>query len=189
VRLAPLILLGACYRSPPETTPIANKSEIKEPEGLTMTVHSVGPIDGTTKATLVDLRKLLVGYEVRPVNDGSLQYDVYKNGERLMYVVPDDQAGYVFNIHVVSSHVAITGHAWRVGRTFTDAAHLTTCECWGPNPTCFAEGDHIAVNFDRECEGLTEGDRRALRVLDGLVVKRVIWSPVAFGEASGEDND
>jgi hypothetical protein len=188
VRIAPLILLGACYRTPPETT-LANSCDCKVPEGLTMSAHGVGPIDGTTKATLVDLRKLLAGYEIRPVNDGSLQYDVYKNGERLAYVVPDDQGGYVFNVHAVSARVAVMGHAWAVGRTFTDAAHLTNCECWGPNPTCYAAGEHIAVNFDRECDGLTDGDRHSLHVLDGLVIRRVIWSPTAFGEANGEDVD
>lgn len=191
MRVAPLILLAACYRSPPEqggSTLVNNTS--REPEALTMTVHGVGPIDGTTVVTLVELRRKLVGFEVKPVNDGSLQYDIYRDGERLAYVVPDDQSGYVFNVDAVSSRVNIAGHAWRVGARFQDASRLTICECWGANPTCYAEGEHIAVNFDRECDGLTNlEDRNQLRVLDGLKIQRVIWSPTPFGETAGEDMD
>jgi hypothetical protein len=168
---------------------IANQADRAEPASLTMTPHGVGPIDSTTKATLTDLRALLVGYEVRPVNDGSLEYDIYKHGEKLAYVVPDDHSGYVFNVHAVSSKVEVTGHPWRVGRAFGDVAHLTSCECWGPNPTCYATGEHIAVNFNRDCADVTTGDRNALRVLDGEIVQRVIWSPSAFGEDSGESSD
>ena len=172
---------SGCYRGTVEPATIANKVDADEAGALTMTSKGLGPIDSTTKATLANLRALLAGYEVRPVNDGSLEYDIFKDGERLAYVVPDDQSGYVFNVHVVSSHVAVHGYPWRVGRAFGDWAHLTTCECWGPNPTCYASGEHLAVNFDRACEGLTGGDRSALRELDGLIVQRVIWSPSAFG--------
>jgi hypothetical protein len=135
------------------------------------------------------LRGLLVGYEVRPVNDGSLEYDIYKDGERLAYVVPDEQSGYVFNIHAVSARVSVRGHPWRVGRVFGGSAQLTTCECWGDNPTCYARGDHLAVNFDRQCRDVTGSDRRVLRELDGLIVQRVIWSPYPFGVDGGSDDD
>jgi hypothetical protein len=189
MRAAWLILLAGCYRSTPVAPALSNKADQPEVTALVMSSHGVGPIDSASKATLTDLRAKLIGYEVRPINDGSLEYDIYKDGEKLAYVVPDDQSGYVFNIHAVSSKVEISGHPWRVGRAFGDAAHLTNCECWGPNPTCYTMGDHLAVNFDRECDDLTTGDRHALRALDGQIVQRVIWSPSAFGEDSGEDND
>jgi len=189
VRVASLILLAGCYRSTGQPTAIANKSEGTEPAALTMTSHGVGPIDSTTKVTLTNLRAILVDYEVKPVNDGSLQYDIYRGGERLAYVVPDDQSGYVFNVHAVSSQVAVSGHPWRVGRAFGDAAHLTNCECWGPNPTCYATGEHLAVNFKRDCDDVTGGAPDALRALNGEIIQRVVWSPTAFGEDSNEDND
>lgn len=189
MRVAWLILFAGCYRSTPAPPTLSNKTDHAEVAALTMDSHGVGPIDSTTKATLTDLRAKLIGYEVRPVNDGSLEYDIFKDGERLAYVVPDDQSGYVFNVHAVSAKVRINEHPWRVGRAFGDAAHLTNCECWGPNPTCYASGEHLAVNFNRECGDVTSGDRHALEVLDGQIVQRVIWSPSAFGEETGETND
>ena len=190
MRVAWLILLAGCYRSTPQSAPLANKTEgTGGPALLTMTAHGVGPIDSTTKATLTNLRSIMIGYEVKPINDGSLQFDIFRGGERLAYVVPDDQSGYVFNVHAVSSSVEVNGHPWRVGRAFGDAVHLTNCECWGPNPTCYATGDHLAVNFNRECNELTGSDPRVLRQLNGEIVQRVIWSPTAFGEENGEMND
>jgi hypothetical protein len=189
MRVVSLILLSGCYRGGPAQTEIlTNKTEQAAPAALTMTSHGVGPIDSTTKATLTDLRNVLVDYDVKPVNDGSLQFDIYRNGVRLAYVVPDDQSGYVFNVHAVSSEVAVVGHSWRVGRAFGDGARLTSCECWGPNPTCYVAGEHLAVNFNRTCDEVTS-DPDALRALNGEIVQRVIWSPTAFGEDSGETND
>lgn len=190
MRIAPLFLLAACYRSSPPPPPIANKADAAGSSTLTVTAHGVGPIDSESKATLVGLRAQLVGYEVRPVSDGSLQYDIYEDGEKLGFVVPDDNTELVFNVHITSSRVRVIGHPWRVGRVFRDSRHLTHCECWGPHPTCYAAGERIAVNFERECDNvMVSGDRQALRVLDGLKVQRVIWSPVPFGEAYGETHD
>ena len=189
MRIALVILLAGCYRSTGQPPPITNTIEAAPEVALTMSSRGVGPINNTTKATLSSLRAILVGYEVKPLNDGSLQYDIYQNGEKLAYVVPDDQSGYVFNVHAVSSKVAVNGHPWRVGRAFGNSSHLTNCECWGSNPTCYASGDHIAVNFNRECGDLTGMDPSALRALDGAIVQRVIWSPTAFGEDYGEMND
>jgi hypothetical protein len=189
MRLALVILLAGCYRSTGQPTPIANKSDVGPEAALTMTPSGVGPINSTTKVTLTGLRTILIGYEVKPLHDGSLQYDIFQNGEKLAYVVPDDQSGYVFNVHAVSPRVAISGLSWRVGRAFKSSSHLTSCECWGSNPTCYASGEHIAVNFGRGCDGLMGGevgeedDHPGLRVLDGEIVQRVIWSPTAFGEA------
>lgn len=184
-----LALTAGCYTSTPAPT-ISNKSDAIDPSVLTMTAHGMGPIDSESKATLVALRAALIGFEVKPVNDGALQYDIYKNGERLGYVVPDETTGLVFNIHVVSPRVRIVGHPWRVGRVFGDSRHLTHCECWGPHPTCYAAGERIAVNFARDCdEVVVSEDRKSLRVLDGDKVQRVIWSPTPFGEAYGETQD
>lgn len=188
MRIALLFLLAGCYRGAPESA-LTNKSTAVESNLLTVTAHGVGPIDSESKATLTDLRALLSGFEVRPVNDGALQYDIYRGGERLAFVVPDENTGLVFNIHVVSSRVRVVGHPWRVGHVFGDAAHLTNCECWGPNPTCYAAGEHIGVNFARDCDGVSGEERKALRVLDGLTVQRVIWSPTPLGEAYGENVD
>jgi hypothetical protein len=173
MRIALVILLAGCYRSTGQPTPIANKSDVGPEAALTMTPSGVGPINSTTKVTLTGLRTILIGYD----------------GEKLAYVVPDDQSGYVFNVHAVSPRVAISGLSWRVGRAFKSSSHLTSCECWGSNPTCYASGEHIAVNFGRGCDGLMGGevgeedDHPGLRVLDGEIVQRVIWSPTAFGEA------
>jgi hypothetical protein len=122
-------------------------------------------------------------YEVRPVNDPNIEYDVFDKGERILFVVPNDD-GSVFNVHATSGKVSITDHAWRVGQAFQGSTEITKCECWGDTPTCYKTGEHVAVNFDRDCTGLTDANPRALKVLDGLVVQRVIWSPTAFGNES-----
>lgn len=180
MRLALLILLSACYR---ETPPVLANKVTREASALEITATKAGPIDRDSKATLTDLRARFVGFEVRPFNDGSLEYDVYLGGEKLLYVVPDDD-GSVFNVHAVSSKVTVEGRSWRVGTAFGDAARITRCECWGPHPTCYATGEHVAVNFDRPCDGLTDDNDapRSFRALDGLTVQRVIWSPTPFGE-------
>ncbi len=188
MRIALLFLLAACYRNAPEPA-ITNKSTTVDSTALTVTAHSVGPIDSETKATLADLRAALLGYEVKPENDGALQFAIYRGGEKLAYVVPDENTGLVFNVHIVSPRVRIVGHPWRVGHVFGDAAHLTNCECWGPNPTCYAAGEHIGVNFARDCDGVSGEERKALRALNGLTVQRVIWSPTPLGEAYGENVD
>lgn len=177
--------LVACYTSQP-TAPLSNA--VEEPRGLlVITPTGVGPIDADTPATLMPLRRLLVGFEVKPVEDGGLQYEIYRDGERLAYVVPDDEDGTIFNIHAVSPRVEVASRDWRVGAPFRDARRLTHCECWGEHPTCFRKGEHVAVNFDRECYSLEHGDRREFRVLNGLPVQRVIWSPRPFGVIAEDD--
>lgn len=188
MRIVPVILLAGCYRSatPATTTPLSNNVKAATGE-LSVSAGAVGPIRADTEATLVHLRAVLAGYEVKPSQDGSLQYDVYKGSEKLFYVVPDEERGTVFNIHVVSGSVAVEGKSWRVGKPFSGSSHLTDCECWGDNPTCFAKGEHVAVNFDRGCDGVTSGDARERRVLDGVTIQRVIWNPQPFGEDSDEE--
>jgi hypothetical protein len=175
-----LLCLTGCWGSTKagdET--ISNHSS--HPRGLfVITEAAFGPIGPTAPATLDALRQMFPRYEVKPVNDGSLEYDVFDKGERLLFVVPNDD-GTVFNVHATSRKVAVANRSWRVGESFQGASSLTACECWGENPTCYRAGEHIAVNFKRSCEGLTFSGRRALQVLDGVEVARVIWSPTPFG--------
>ncbi|NVB84048.1 MAG: hypothetical protein HOV81_37075 [Kofleriaceae bacterium] len=185
MRIAPVILLAGCYTSSP-TAPTLSNTVKAEPEELSVRTSSVGPIHGDTEATLVHLRELLAGYEVKPSHDGSLQYDVYKNGEMLFYVVPDQEQGTIFNVHVVSGKIAVAGKSWRVGAPFSGAASLTSCECWGDNPTCFIAGEHVAVNFNRTCDDVTE-DPAARRSLEGMKIQRVIWNPLPFGNDPDEE--
>jgi hypothetical protein len=183
IAVGPLVLgalVAGCWRSPatPSST-IGNTS--KGPAGLlTITSTGFGPIDAKEAATLANMRKRFVGFDVRPVNDPNLEIHIYRGTEQLAFVVLNDDMT-VFNVHATSGKVAVADRPWRVGAPFQGASELTTCECWGDNPTCFKTGEHIAVNFKRGCDGVTSGEHRALRALDGLIVQRVIWSPNAFG--------
>ncbi len=161
----------------------ARPDPAKAPGALAIRPGGFGPIDANTPATLQALRQAFAGYEVRPINDdGTLEYRVYKGDEMLLYVVPDDDGG-IFNVHATSGKVVVEGRDWRVGAPFQGAAQLSQCECWGDNPTCWKAGDHIAVNFARECGDLAGGDTRVMRVLDGITVQRIVWSPKPFGNA------
>ena len=182
------VLAAGCWSTSNSASTISN-STAKDPHAtrsglFTITQASFGPIGTKSPATLDGLRKLFVGYDVKAVNDGSLEFDVFQGNERLLFVVPNED-GTVFNVHATSNKIALADRGWRVGETFQGASAIDTCECWGENPTCFKKGEHIAVNFKRACTGLTEGDARALKVLDGIAVERVIWSPSAFGGDAG----
>lgn len=143
----------------------------------------VGPIDATTETTLLRLRELLPRYRVEPLNDPQLEYDIFDKKEKLAFIVLAEGGKKVFNIHATSAKITVADRTWRVGRVFGDAKELTHCECWGENPTCYKNGDHIAVNFDRAC---LENDTQ-IEELDGLAPQRVIWSPDAFGAPSDAD--
>jgi len=180
VHVAGLVVTGACWRgaAPPPPAPAHPAGE------FAMSQAAFGPLDAHSVATLVPLRQTFAGYDVRPVNDDdTLEYRVFSGTEMLFYVVPDDD-GTVFNVHATSPKIAVTDREWRVGAPFQGAARLTTCECWGDSPTCWKTGDHVAVNFARACGELVHGDRRVLRVLDGVAVQRLIWSPKPFGVAA-----
>ena len=188
-----LVLVAGCWRA--ADAPTTPPAKAAKPGLVTFTQTAAGPVDARTPATLMPLRRAFAGFDVKPVNDeDTLEYHVSSGGELLLYVVPDDD-GTIFNIHATSPRVAVADREWRVGAPFSGAAQLTTCECWGDNPTCWKRGDHVAVNFARSCENLTGNDRRVLRVLDGVAVQRVIWSPKPFGEtddagsAAGDSGD
>ena len=153
--------------------------ELPEPApALTMSASAFGPLTADSPATLVALRELLVGYEVRPVQQDGLEYQVRQGDQRMFTVVPTRE-GTIFNIHVASGKIAVAEHAsWKVGSRFADWERITDCACWGGKPVCFRDGEHVAVGFDRACNGLA----RSKRGLAGLPNARTIWSPRAFGD-------
>jgi hypothetical protein len=184
--LAVVFVAGCWNSSSPGSDTIANRAASR-PGMFTITASGFGPIDGKTVATLANLRTLFLGQDVKAVWDPGLEMHIYSGTEQLAFVVLNEDMS-VFNVHATSGKIAVSDRAWRVGEPFHGSADLTQCECWGDNPTCFRRGEHVAVNFKRACDGVTSGDKRALKVLDGVVVQRVIWSPNAFG-ADAKDAD
>jgi hypothetical protein len=178
-----IVVTGCWNAAPAPRVPVAPAGPAVD---LSISETNFGPLDGDSPATLANLRKLFAGYEVRPVNDSGIEYRVYAGSEELFFVVTNDDAS-IFNVHATSGKVSAHQHPWRVGQPFQDAAVLTRCECWGGNPTCYRGGEHVAVNFNRECDGvIDQQDRRALKVLDGLAPQRMIWSPTPFGPAEAD---
>jgi hypothetical protein len=184
MRFAWIVVVAGCWSAtPPPLAPA------KVQDGLVITQHGWGPITAATVATLANLRALFPAYRVVPVNDPQLEYDIYDGKQKLGFVVINDDAS-VFNVHATSNRVRVEDRAWRAGETFQDSKDLSHCECWGSSPTCYKTGEHVAVNFDRACiEDDDGGAHRGLRVLDGLVVQRVIWSVEPFGPAADVIDD
>jgi hypothetical protein len=185
MRLAWVLLIAACYASKPSPHTLSNKSSPTGSGIFTITETSFGPIHAKSQATLTALRAAFVGYDVRAANDSALSYSVYLGDEKLAWVIPNED-GSIFNVHATSPKVEAVGHDWRVGRPFHDVSVLTHCECWGENPTCYRKGDHIAVNFRRECLS-GAGNRNEFLVLEGEIIQRVIWSPKSFPEDDEEE--
>jgi hypothetical protein len=192
MRFAWIVLVAGCWASPPPTT----HSDVSTPGAIVITETGFGPIDGKSVVTLVGLRAMLPQFRVVPVNDPALEYHIFDGKEPVAFIVLNDDST-VYNIHATSNKVTISDRPWRVGAAFQNSKNLTTCTCWGSNPTCFKKGEHIAVNFNRSC--METVDPREIRAVDGLVVQRVIWSPTAFGpeppstrddgEGDGSDDD
>jgi hypothetical protein len=177
-----VLALAGCWGS---SKPPAKPEPAKPLLAITQT--GFGPVDAKTPATLTALRVAFSGFDVKPMNDAdALEYRVYRGDEMIAYVVPDDD-GSIFNVHATSAKVTVEGRDWKVGAPFQGAAQLTQCECWGESPTCWKQGEHVAVNFARECGDLAGGEQRVLRVLDGVTVQRIVWSPRAFGTAVHHD--
>jgi hypothetical protein len=175
------VVVGGCWGS--SSAPVA-KPDGGKPGVLAIREAGFGPIDARTPATLQAVRQAFAGFDVRPLNDeGTLEYRVYKGNEMLLYIVPDDD-GTIFNVHATSNKVSVEGHDWRVGAPFQGASTFSQCECWGDNPTCWKQGEHVAVNFARQCGDIAGNDTRVMRVLDGVTVQRIVWSPHAFGMAA-----
>ena len=181
MRLAWLVVMAGCAGAHTKAQPtISNHVEGGHGGLLVITEDSFGPLHAQSSATLTALRNAFTGYDVRPSNDSSLSYSVYLGDEKLVWVIPNED-GTLFNVHATSPRVETMGHDWRVGHAFSGGSSLTDCECWGDNPTCYRRGTHVAVNFKRDCSGLTGAvGRTALRALDGVEIQRVIWSPKPF---------
>ncbi len=161
------------------------------PTGLaryTIGTTSLGPITAETPANLSDLRALLNkdGLTVRPVNRSGVELHAFLGEELVFYVIPNEEDGSLFNVHVTSGKIKIEQHPeWKIGEPFTGDQHLTHCECWGAHPMCFKAGDHVAVGFDRTCDGLETAANR--KVLVGVNIQRAVWSPTPFGADESAD--
>lgn len=184
MRLVWLVVLVGCHAAAPEPT-ISNRAPRGTIGVFTITEEGFGPLHARSQATLGALRAAFSGYDVRVADDTTRSFAVYLADEKIAWVIPNDD-GSLFNVHATSPKIETRGHDWRVGEEFRGGGWLTDCECWGDNPTCYRRGDHIAVNFKRGCEAVTGMHGSALRVLDGAVIQRVIWSPRPF---AGEDPD
>jgi hypothetical protein len=179
MRLAWVLVIAGCHTAKPEP-PISNRMTSQARGVLTISEDGFGPLRKGSPATLTALRAAFPGFDVRAANDSSLSYSIFLHDEKLVWVIPNED-GTLFNAHATSARVETLGHDWRVGSAFAGARYLTHCECWGENPTCYRQGDHIAVNFKRSCDNVTGTyNRAALSVLEGELVQRVIWSPSAF---------
>lgn len=176
-RFLGLVVVLACGPGPAPVAP-APPSEPTIP----LTEASLGPLTASTRASLIALRAVLRGYTVVPVNIGSdpdfpsLEFQVFDADNPLFTVVPDVE-GNILNVHVVTPKVTMAGRPWRVGEPFKGS--VTDCDCWGGKLVCFKTGEHVAVAFDRRCRSTF--DARARRGLQGTAIKKLVWSPTAFG--------
>ncbi len=191
--VALILQAAACYSgssTPPVTPVIANAAPTAAaPGAIVISTKAIGLVDASTPATLDGLRQKLVGFEVKASNDEFFHFDVFKDGEKMFYVVESD--GKVFNVHAVSPKITVEGHpSWKVGTPFSDASLLTECDCWGEAIVCWKAGESVAAAFDRKCDNMTGKDNaRALRVLDGVNLQRMVWRPTPFGEEAADHND
>lgn len=188
-----LLLFGAlglsCYTSssaPPVPPAPAG------PAGAQLTIQqtSIGPITAQTPGHLLGLRRALPGYDVKPAHvllgpsTNRLGFNIYKDGEKLLHVMPDGHGG-IFAVHAVSPKVATADRPWKIGAKLNGVRALTTCKCWEEEVVvCFKVGDHVAVAFVRECgyDSYTTDEER--QDLIGTPIHRVLWSPKPFGEES-----
>jgi len=190
-RGSPLLIgvLGlSCYTSAP--APVAPVPPAGPQAALTIQPTSIGPITARTRASLVGLRQALPGFEVKPghLALGSslnrLAFNVYKDGEKLLHVLPDGSGG-IFSVHAVSSKVVAADRPWKIGAKFNGVRSISTCKCWQSEVVvCFKVGDHIAISFARECSWDTYTTEEERQDLIGVPIHRVLWSPKAFGEGS-----
>src|SRR5688572_25326933 len=157
-RGSPLLIcaLGlSCYTSAP-APPVAPAPA--EPQAaMTIRPASIGPITAKTPGSLSGLRRALPGYEVKPAHlvlgptTNHLGFNVYKDGERLLHVLPDSK-GAIVSVHALSPKVVAADRPWKMGAKFNGVRSISTCKCWEEEVVvCFKVGDHIAVSFAREC--------------------------------------
>lgn len=185
-----LLALGALGASCYTSAPVAPAVPVAEPTGAVVTIGpaSVGPITAKTPATLIALRAALLGFEVKPAHiplgagTNKLGYAVYKDGEKLLHVIPDAN-GALFNIHALSPKVAIADRPWKIGAKLASVKAISTCKCWAEEVVvCFKAGDHVAVAFSRECGYDTYESESDRQDLIGLPIHHVMWSPKPYAE-------
>ncbi len=179
-RIALLLLAAGCWRTTPQEALESGDTPKSRPGLFTISKAGVGPINARTPATLDALRKLFVGYDVKPVNAATLEYDVLAHGERLLYVTTNDDAS-VFSVNATSDKIGVADRTWRVGHPLGDASMLTACACWAGTTACFKQGEHVAVDFNRACSGLVRASRRMLRSLESVPIHQIVWRPSGFG--------
>ena len=175
------IVAAGCWTTPPPQAPAPSR-----PSQLVITEDHFGPLDASSPGTLAYLREHFPDLDVRPVNDSGLEYRAYAGSEEMFFVVTNDDLS-IRSVHVTSPRVESRARGWRVAEPFRDSRVITTCECWGENPTCYHRGEHVAVSFDMPCEFAV--DTRDFRPLDGYAPQRVIWSPTPFGSRDIEGVD
>ena len=181
--------LGAsCYTSVPAPAPVP--VPVEAAAAFTIRPASVGPITAKTPATLIALRAALLGYEVKPAHlvlgasTNRLGYNVYKDGEKLLHVIPD-AAGGIFNVHALSPKVAIADRPWKIGAKLNGVKSISTCKCWAEEVVvCFKAGDHVAVAFARECGYDSYETEEERQDLIGLPIHRLLWSPKPYTHES-----
>jgi len=177
--LVGLVVVAGCYRSAPGAPADPPESPTA---AITIRPASVGPLTTASRANLIALRETFAGFEVRPANVrlGDVQrlgYNVYRDGERLLYVMPDEK-GAITNVHAVSAKVAVADHPWKIGAPLNGVKALSTCKCWEDEVVvCWKNGEHVAVAFARSCtwESFASADDR--QDLIGAPVQRVLWNP------------
>ncbi|HSK03584.1 MAG TPA: hypothetical protein VK932_20170 [Kofleriaceae bacterium] len=182
------VLAVSCYTSAP-APPMAPVPAGPVAE-MTIQAGSIGPITGKTPGSLIGLRRALPGYDVKPAHlmlgpsTNRLGFNVYKDGEKLLHVLPDGKGG-IFSVHAVSPKIVAADRPWKTGAKLNGVRAISTCRCWEEEVVvCFKAGDHVAISFARECgyESYSTDDER--QDLIGVPIQRVLWSPKAFGEES-----
>ncbi len=178
VAVVAIVAVVACGPSPAPVTPVPAADPT-----IPLSDASLGPLTVPTRASLIALRSVLRGYTVVPINVGtdpdfpSLEFQVFDDDDDPLFTVIPDDEGNILNVHVVTPKVTMTGRPWRVGEPFKGL--VTDCDCWGGKLVCFKKGEHVAVTFDRRCR--SSFDARAKRALQGAAIKKLVWSPKAFG--------
>lgn len=177
-------LAGCGAAAPPQGQTLSNAVSV--PVGRMAVFElgrdSFGPITALTPATEDALRRVLGStYRVAIVERHGAEVHAYLGTELLFYVIPNEDHS-LFNIHAVSPKISILEHPdWVIGSPFTGADALTDCECWGEHPMCFERGNHVAVGFVVDCDGLKTPEQR--QKLRGVPLQRAVWNPKAFGDA------
>jgi hypothetical protein len=190
VRLLLVVALASCS-APPRPQTISNLSDHPaRPSAFMVRLSGVGPLGDRSEATLEGLRAAMPGLEVKTHDlggDSGIVFDVFDGGEKLMYVVPDEEeqeengtrryGNTIFTIFVTSPRIAVEGYSWRVGSPLESAKDLTRCECWGSGEvTACSLFAYLAVIFEERCEAAEQSGPQAMV---GHKIGRIMWERVS----------